>query len=696
MASCKRRKVAILGGGIGALSAAYELTLQQDWQNRFDITVYQLGWRLGGKGASCRNPSMAGRIEEHGLHVWAGFYENAFGLMRRAYADRPASDSPIQTIEQAFLPENHAVLAQVVGSTWVPWQMYFPPLLPGRPGDGPRAPTPTPIEHLTNLLKLLGQRHDALPATVQASLTEPEALARAQAALVTVQLPAPPGGSLPHLAHRISLHAIAGTITRDTARDIIAELLKLLRGLLEEVRNSLPDMDVSTVRILYEIDLICSVLSCMVSENVLAHGFSVLDHYELAEALTRYGAWPDTIKSPMIAAAYDYVFAYPNGDRCHPTLSATSAFEGFMRLLFTSRGALFYKMAAGAGEIIFAPLYQALVSRGVRFEFFNRVTELHAAGGRIDAIGIAIQAAAKTAYQPLVIIGGLACWPSEPVYDQLTNGDILQREGIDLEDDWEPYALENITLKADIDFDDVVLAIPAGALAPITRSLAAANPAWQAMLSATVTTATQAMQLWLDCSTADLGGAFVIPPANPDPVGLTMTGYVKPFDTWADMTHLLKHENWGGQPPRSLAYFCAVLPEPTLAPGNDPQPAADLAARESALQTMAGIGSIWPALAGPDGFCWNVLHAGSNRVGPARLDDQYVRANITGTERYVLSPPGCLATRLPPAPDGFSNLYLAGDWVKVEQINAGCMEVAAMAGIGAATALAKRHPHDSV
>ncbi|MGC9269686.1 NAD(P)-binding protein [Acidiphilium sp.] len=688
--------MAILGGGIGALAAAYELTLQPDWQDRFDITVHQLGWRLGGKGASSRNPAAADRIEEHGLHVWAGFYENAFALMRRAYADRPASGSPIQTVEQAFLPENHAVLAQLFRGRWMPWQMYFPPLLPGRPGDGAGAPAPTPTEHLVHLLALLGQRHDDLPMTTQALLAAPEAVARMQARLVAVPSSAAAGDSLPHLAHRIGLEILAGAIARDAARDTIGEVLKLLRDLLDEARKLLVDPEIGVVRILSEIDLICAVLTCMVSEDVLTQGFAVLDHYELADVLTRYGAWPETVDSPMIAAAYDYVFAYPNGDRCRPTLSATSAFEGFMRLLFTARGALFFKMAAGAGEIIFAPLYQALLARGVRFAFFNRVLELTVANGRIDTIRIAIQATAKTTYEPLVTIGGLACWPAEPLYDQLTNGDTLKRDGIDLEDDWDHYALEEITLHADTDFDDVVLAIPAGALASLTRSLAAADPAWQAMLSATITTATQAMQLWLDCTTADLGGAFVVPPDNPDPVGLTMTGYVKPFDTWADMSHLLAREDWGGQPPRSLAYFCAVLPEPKTPPGNDPQPAADRAAHDSALQTLAEIGPIWPALVGSDGFRWNVLHAGANRVGAARLDDQYIRANITGTERYVLSPPGCLKTRLPPAPDGFANLYLAGDWVKVDQINAGCMEVAAMAGIGAATALATRHPHAAI
>ena len=68
----KRQKIAILGGGMAALAAAFELTGQPDWKEKYEVTVYQLGWRLGGKGASSRGKY--GRIEEHGLHVWLGSY----------------------------------------------------------------------------------------------------------------------------------------------------------------------------------------------------------------------------------------------------------------------------------------------------------------------------------------------------------------------------------------------------------------------------------------------------------------------------------------------------------------------------------------------------------------------------------------------------------------------------------------------
>jgi NAD(P)-binding Rossmann-like domain len=42
-----RQKNAILGGGIGAMTAAFYLTDQPGASSQYDITVYQMGWRLG-------------------------------------------------------------------------------------------------------------------------------------------------------------------------------------------------------------------------------------------------------------------------------------------------------------------------------------------------------------------------------------------------------------------------------------------------------------------------------------------------------------------------------------------------------------------------------------------------------------------------------------------------------------------------
>src|ERR1700731_4128659 len=94
LGSRKPIEVAIIGGGCASIAAAFELTRPRH-KGAYHVTIYQLGWRLGGKGASGRGP--AGRIEEHGLHLWLGFYENAFRLLRECYAElgRDPRECPI-------------------------------------------------------------------------------------------------------------------------------------------------------------------------------------------------------------------------------------------------------------------------------------------------------------------------------------------------------------------------------------------------------------------------------------------------------------------------------------------------------------------------------------------------------------------------------------------------------------------------
>jgi uncharacterized protein with NAD-binding domain and iron-sulfur cluster len=132
----QRRKVAILGGGVGSMVAAFELTQEPHWQDKYEITVYQLGWRLGGKGASGRELGQGERILEHGLHVWGGYYDNAFRVMRDCYdaLQRPHS-VPIRSVEQAFLGVNQVYLSDFVDDHPHFWRVDFPPN-DARPGIG--------------------------------------------------------------------------------------------------------------------------------------------------------------------------------------------------------------------------------------------------------------------------------------------------------------------------------------------------------------------------------------------------------------------------------------------------------------------------------------------------------------------------------------------------------------------------------
>jgi uncharacterized protein with NAD-binding domain and iron-sulfur cluster len=106
-------RVVILGGGMAGLTAAWALSDPAASEVE-SVTVYQRGWRLGGKGASSRGAH--GRIEEHGLHVWLGYYENAFRLLRQVYGelDRPvtAPGCPITTWRDALTPAGRVGVAE--------------------------------------------------------------------------------------------------------------------------------------------------------------------------------------------------------------------------------------------------------------------------------------------------------------------------------------------------------------------------------------------------------------------------------------------------------------------------------------------------------------------------------------------------------------------------------------------------------
>ena len=78
--STRTPRVAVLGGGIGGLSAAHELT-----ERDFDVTVYEARERLGGKARSfpISTPDGGTVPAEHGFRFFPGFYRNLRETMQR-------------------------------------------------------------------------------------------------------------------------------------------------------------------------------------------------------------------------------------------------------------------------------------------------------------------------------------------------------------------------------------------------------------------------------------------------------------------------------------------------------------------------------------------------------------------------------------------------------------------------------------
>jgi uncharacterized protein with NAD-binding domain and iron-sulfur cluster len=663
---CPKIKVAVLGGGVGAMTAAFELTSTPELRERYEVTVHQLGWRLGGKGASGRDADRCGSIQEHGLHMWMGFYHNAFRAYRELFLEwkRPP-DHPWKTWNDAFTRQDVITFMQKTRDGWSPWTITFPEIggLPGDPGT-----TPTIGELLVLMIGWLKEIFHA----------------------------SPPGSASNAHGGLAAAHEYAQTLPSDSAQHTDEHqdtLLGKLGGFVDWVKSEAEKAEEHLAddwRRLRELMELGWAFTKGIYEDELHDyaSFDKIDCFELKAWLAKYGAGPVATDGEVLRSFYDLAFCFEGGDTEKPSVAAGCALRTLLRMGLGYKGSVLWKMNAGMGDVVFTPFYEVLRARGVRFEFFHavRAVELTPSGGMIGRVRVGRQVTLKTGeYEPLVPVKKLDCWPSEPLYDQIVEGEELKSKGVDLESRWADWAdREEIELLLGRDFDVVVLGISLGALAEICPQLVAAQPAWRAMVEGIPTVQTQAAQLWLTETKDELGWTGPV---------TVLTSYAEPLSTWADMSHLLPMEDWPvGDGPKSLAYLCGTMKGPPVPPPPDDRgfPERSLDATRAATMTWLGndVAPIWPKAVGADGRTieWRVLFAPPSERGPTRLASQYVRCNIDPSERYVQSPPNSTRLRLEPGDCGFFNLVLAGDWVYTG-INGGSVEAAAMGGMKASRAL---------
>ena len=119
-----------------------------------------------------------------------------------------------------------------------------------------------------------------------------------------------------------------------------------------------------------------------------------------------------------------------------PRLAAGVALRGSFRMFFTYRGSFFWKMRRGMGDVVFAPFYEALRARGVRFAFFHRLENVRSRAGEPVIYGTSSRSistyrrrcGAGQDYQPLIEVSDEPCWPSEPDFTQLQDGAKIRAE----------------------------------------------------------------------------------------------------------------------------------------------------------------------------------------------------------------------------------------------------------------------------
>ena len=696
-------QVAIIGGGCAGITTAFELS-SPIHQGRYQVTVYQQGFRLGGKGASGRGP--VDRIEEHGLHLWMGFYENAFWMMRECYRElaRDPKVCPLAAWTDAFVPDHYCAVADRTPSgEWLYWSVKLKPE-PGLPGDPLPAGHRWSVAHYVDRsLSLLRTLLSAVQDRTKRGAAEPPA-----------QAPPRPGPTSDELLGRLSELLKYGELATLTAVIEGVKTLELLlrampafpagsvlpfyEALASGARRQLEVLiqtDHETRRLWEIIDLVIAAVRGSLRFGLMTdpRGFDAIDDYDCRDWLRLNGASERSLNSAFIRGLYDLAFAYEDGDVQRPRVAAGQALRGTMRGFFTYRGAFFWKMQAGMGDVVFAPLYELLKRRGVKFEFFHRLENVGLSApsedGRrhVASLSFDVQAHVEGGeYRPLVDVKGVPSWPSQPDFTQLERGQEMQREGWDYESFWDRRCVAQKRLLVGQGFDLVVLAVSVASVPHVCRELVESDTRWRDMVQHVKTVPTQALQLWFDTDMAELGW-------REDPVNLS--GFVEPFDTWADMSVVAARENWPVQP-RAIAYFCSVLPDrPETEQARASYPAERLAeVRQNAIQFMQrDLVELWPRAVNPAGeFRWDLLSDPAQATGVAaprgaeRIDTQYFRVNVNPSDRYVLALPGSLRYRISPLDPTYDNLTVAGDWTD-SGFNEGCVEAAVMSGRLAAHAL---------
>jgi uncharacterized protein with NAD-binding domain and iron-sulfur cluster len=669
-------RVAILGGGMAGLSAAWRLS-EPGWRERFEsITVYQRGWRLGGKGASSRGEH--GRIEEHGLHIWLGSYENAFTMLRECYAELNRAstdpDAPIHSWDQAMIPADSLGMAEQWSDGWVVWPGHFShnDQLPGEPGASGRELTV--IEFLSRAMRLILDFADSLRETAPAGC----------------YLSVSPAGTANYLIDTVKRGVLAISVamasppveTETGPEGMIGEALDAVREALEIERH--PERR----RLWMSLSLLTATVRGIIADKLITdpQGFRSINDDDYCAWILRHGAHPEVTDFPLVRGLYDMVFGFEGGDYRRPSFGAGLAVMLTGIALFQYKGAFFWKMTAGMGDVIIAPLYQALSMRGVRFEFFHRLDALHLDVRRqaIDTITIGRQARLAEGvdeYQPLERHRGLPVFPNAPLAQQ-----IEPRAGLtQLESHFEDRDdVEQRTLRRGVDFDQVVLAVSLGMVELVAAEPIADRPEWREMITHVRTVATQAFQVWLQPEESTLGW---------NRPGVTTSGYVAPFDTWASMPQTLWAEEWpDGEHPGTVAYFCGAFDAEW--PTSDSRESYVARCRRQVLDNAVDyldqhVGLYLPGAVTERGFAWHLLSGAAGVDDRAALESQHISVNIDPSDRYVQSVPGSDKYRLRSDESGYDNMVLAGDWTD-SGMNAGCIEAAVMSGLQAANALLGR------
>ncbi len=733
-----KEKIAVLGAGPSALVASMRLTQTPALCEKYDVTIYQQGWCVGGKCAPGRDLDRHMRFYEHGIHGFLGYYFNAHTVMMEAFEELGrAKKHPLPNFKEAFYGMSGVIRYEMDEGEIKKWPIQVP-----TNADHRENLTVADLKRLArmdiyslNMTKLgLGFILQAYAKTFRKLITQK---------FITENFTAPPSDG----HHPMVTDPASGKFDlriEDGKEEINAGLQAALDAILplcaplakaKKIDPKKLEAAMKTAAVVFNglsetfggivkakgggsdaerdrirragltLNFVGAILTGVLKDKLLYKPFSTIDDQEHYEWLAKHGARPETINSPLTSSTPNITYQYPKGDSIRLPTMAAGAYLHWTMMTFTYTGEFFQLFEAGSGETLIAPRHEVLAKWGVKFAFFNTVTDIRCdkQTKMVTEFDIDVQATVKKGaykYDPYVKVKGLDCWPDWPLYDQLVEGDAIKASGADLESFWCDWApVDCKTLKVGEDFDQVIIGISVGGVKYLTKSLAKAYRKWKAMLDNAVTIATQAMQIWLNKTPWDLGWNGY---SNTYDDYLLSANFMTQPNGQGDFTKYFKYENWPeDHTPASLLLLCGTIRfyhEIDGTEGADSSRRITEQVKHQSIQFLQSNGgsmltgstvSAQKGYGDPFSFGFDLLHGPTpddGKEGAQRFDDQYWRVNVNPSDNYVSTPPGSTKLRLSANDTGFKNLSIAGDWT-ANGLNVGSMEGSVRSGLLAAEAI---------
>ena len=382
-------KVAVLGGGLGSLITLAGIVSRPEWKNQYEFTVYEKSWRLGGKGASGREPvnpngswEDGSRILEHGLHIWLGFYNNAFHYMQAAFEALGEDWANFYTsLDLLVFQESLVKVPDSLKNPihYEPWPINFPtnPGVPGTPSlFGWEGAEESPEDSAAQLLgalipfvrKMMSQSGVArqFDELIKNAAESAEGLKKLALLGLDELLKTRLKGGISSWLDSLE-EQVKKILEKDAVEAVpfTINLITFLQRWLHTVPLIYNLNKNSGARHIYiALDLGLALLRGIIESEVITKGFDSINDLEWTAWLKQNGASEWTLDSAPIRALYDLVFGYEKGDINQRSFSAGVSLYCIFRIFLTYKGHILWKMNMGMGDTIFTTLEKYLSLKG--------------------------------------------------------------------------------------------------------------------------------------------------------------------------------------------------------------------------------------------------------------------------------------------------------------------------------------------